>query len=91
MVTPAGSRSPNGPAGSFLSCPPPPSKPPAGRCRLEDWTAVMSTPARRTNACEARPAAGRVCVALTTIITMLAVGLISLFAVPASASTLARA
>ena len=51
----------------------------------------MSTPARRTNACEARPAAGRVCVALTTIITMLAVGLISLFAVPASASTLARA
>lgn len=86
-----GSRSPKGPGGSVLSCPPPPSKPRAGRCRLEDWSAVSFTPARRTNACEARPAAGRMFVALAAIITMIVVGLMSLIVMPASASPLAGA
>lgn len=54
----------------------------------------MSIPAaKRTSLSDARPAAGRVFVALVAIVTLIAVGVMSLFATPASASasTLLRA
>ena len=51
---------------------------------------VTTTPARRTTGPEGRPAASRMLVALTAIIALVAVGLMSLFATPASASTLTR-
>lgn len=49
---------------------------------------MTTKPARRTSPCDDRPAAGRVLVALATIVTAITVGLLSLFAMPASASPL---
>jgi len=52
---------------------------------------VTTTPARRTRPSEARPAAGRVLVALAAVLVGIVVGIVSLFALPASASSLSRA
>jgi hypothetical protein len=41
---------------------------------------------RRARTCDARPTTGRVLVALAAIVTVIAVGIISLFASPASAA-----
>jgi len=49
------------------------------------------TASRRTRPSEVRPAAGRVFVAFAAVLTVIVVGMLSLFAVPASASTLAGA
>jgi hypothetical protein len=51
---------------------------------------VTTTPARRTTPSETRPAPGRVIVALAAVLAVIAVGIIMLFAGPASASPLVR-
>jgi hypothetical protein len=62
-----------------------------GLWRLEDCPPVTTTPARRTSPSETRPAPGRVIVALAAVLAVIAVGIITLSAGPASASPLVRA